>query len=226
MASPGSSHSCPAAAPVERDWAMPEASECLSLRPAATGGDDRVVIGRVMSLVLPTPSDRYLQFRLQDPGATGAHTALLFFAPAHHAPFSGRPSFLGRLFLFFQFRLPPDGVMRRHMTSHGVIRLKSLEPSCSAGGAGLGDAPASECLSLRPAATGGDDSGRHRKRECHSSSYPPAARPGCSTLGGTGAPAALCASVLLPGSFLSARRAGFRFSSFARFRRFGSWQRQ
>ena len=56
------------------------ASECLSLRQAATGGDDRVVIGRVMSLVLPTPSDRYLQFRLQDPGATGAHTALLFFA--------------------------------------------------------------------------------------------------------------------------------------------------
>ena len=33
-----------------------------------------------MSSVLPTPFDRCLQFRRQDPGATDAHTALLFFA--------------------------------------------------------------------------------------------------------------------------------------------------
>ena len=84
------------------------ASECLSLRQAATGGDDRVVIGRVMSLVLPTPSDRYLQFRLQDPGATGAHTALLFFAPAHHAPFfSAGLLFLAGFFFFFSLGFRP-----------------------------------------------------------------------------------------------------------------------
>ena len=62
-----------------------------------------------------------------------------------------------------QVGFPPGDASWRHMTSLGVAGLKYLEPSCSAGGRDLVMPPVSECLSLRPAATGDDDSCRHRR---------------------------------------------------------------
>ena len=62
-----------------------------------------------------------------------------------------------------QVGFSPGDVSWRHTTPHGVIGLKYLEPSCSAGGRDLVMPLASECLSLRAAAAGDDDLGRHRK---------------------------------------------------------------
>ena len=88
-------------------------------------------------------------------GHRRAYRALFLYPPATSLFFSS-------FFLLF-FGFSPGGVSWRHTTLHDVIGLKYLEPSCSAGGRDLVMPLASECLSLRAAAAGDDDLGRHRK---------------------------------------------------------------
>ena len=117
-----------------------------------------VVIGNGDVFRFSHPFLSLCPLRPRHSGVTGAPTALCFCThPPHPFFFSSFSSF------FFFFSFSPGGVSWRHTTPHDAIGLKYLEPSCSAGGRDLVMPLTSECLSLRAAAAGDDDLGRHRK---------------------------------------------------------------
>ena len=89
-----------------------------------------VVIGNGDVFRFSHPFLSLCPLRPRHSGVTGAPTALVLYPPATSLLF-----FL--LFFFFFssfFSFSPGDVSWRHTTSHGVIGLKYLEPSCSAGG--------------------------------------------------------------------------------------------